>query len=648
MPLGLREQPPDPLSAYLRFTLYQDEGDRAALRELADKSTFASPGTPTTGLQHYDLEGAGVRARRRRKKLKKAAGDPAMEKSTMDHYLKLFIPITKVDAARRLVYGVATAEKPDIAGEMCDYASTKPLYQKWSEGFAKTTDGKSLGNLRAMHGNVAAGKLVEIVFNDEAKQVEICGKVVDDAEWQKVEEGVYTGFSQGGRYLKRWPDPENPSLMRYTAEPLEVSLVDHPCLPEATFSVIKADGTTELRKFKPAAVATAANPEDGDWEQVWISKRLPGKEFTTKAALRQALVDLDAEEAANKQAAPVLDALAAKLAKAGGDADAAAGKTKTDPPAGDGGALGKKDYSADERKQGAKEGWAKKDGSYPIKTATDVGNAVKDWFRSKGSASDKRHIVKQAKKVGKAGTDMLPADWPGSTQGKKADKLAGDGDLAKAGSFSGVGRLVMLLGEIEWMEEDAEAPAWGFGVNLPKALCDRFGAALVEIGDIAAEMLDAVLTGIRAEEASEAVANAVRVLDFVKLATGTWALAKAGARHSKADKDRIKQLHDGLVDLDSDCCPAGDGEDEAEKLAKGLQAKLDASEKAFAKTLGDIMVLVKQIADQPMPMGSTSVRVVEKAQDFGNWAEKLGAASQGDDLERLAAIAQKLALTAGR
>jgi hypothetical protein len=169
--------------------------------------------------------------------------------------MQIFIPITKIDAARRLVYGVVTAEKPDVAGEVCDYSTTKPLYQKWSEKFASATDGKSLGNLRAMHGNVAAGKLVEIAFNDTAKRIEICGKVVDDAEWQKVEEGVYTGFSQGGRYLKRWPDPDEPALMRYTAEPLEVSLVDHPCLPEATFAVIKADGSTELRKFKVGAAA---------------------------------------------------------------------------------------------------------------------------------------------------------------------------------------------------------------------------------------------------------------------------------------------------------------------------------------------------------------------------------------------------------
>jgi hypothetical protein len=105
--------------------------------------------------------------------------------------LRMFIPITKVDAARRLVYGLATAETEDRAGEICDYASTKPLYEKWSEEIAKSTRGKSLGNLRAMHGPVAAGKVTAITFDDAGKQIEICAKVVDDAEWAKVVEGLY-------------------------------------------------------------------------------------------------------------------------------------------------------------------------------------------------------------------------------------------------------------------------------------------------------------------------------------------------------------------------------------------------------------------------------------------------------------------------
>jgi len=42
--------------------------------------------------------------------------------------LALFLPITKVDADQRLVYGLATAEVADRAGEICDYATTKPYY----------------------------------------------------------------------------------------------------------------------------------------------------------------------------------------------------------------------------------------------------------------------------------------------------------------------------------------------------------------------------------------------------------------------------------------------------------------------------------------------------------------------------------------
>jgi hypothetical protein len=161
--------------------------------------------------------------------------------------LNLFIPITKVDAQQRLVYGVATAEAEDRAGEICDYASTKPLYEKWSQDMAHSSGGKSRGNLRAMHGAVAAGKVTALNFNDKNKQIEICAKVVDDAEWNKVREGVYTGFSQGGTYMRRWTDADG--RMRYTAAPSEISLVDYPCLPQARFEMVKTDGSREWRYF---------------------------------------------------------------------------------------------------------------------------------------------------------------------------------------------------------------------------------------------------------------------------------------------------------------------------------------------------------------------------------------------------------------
>ena len=161
--------------------------------------------------------------------------------------LDLFLPLTKVDIDERLVHGVATAEAPDRAGEICDYNSTKPYFESRSAGAREASGGKSLGAVRAMHSRIAAGKLTDIAFDDEGKKIMIAAKIVDDDEWEKVVEGVYTGFSQGGRYVRRWSD-EATGLTRYTADPTEISLVDVPCLPGATFQVVK-DGVVEERAF---------------------------------------------------------------------------------------------------------------------------------------------------------------------------------------------------------------------------------------------------------------------------------------------------------------------------------------------------------------------------------------------------------------
>lgn len=173
--------------------------------------------------------------------------------------LDLFVSLAKVDLDQRVVHGVATAEVPDRVGEICDYASTKPYFEAWSAEAHAVSGGKSYGALRAMHGRVAAGKLTDIAFDDEGKRILVAAQIVDDDEWRKVTEGVYTGFSQGGRYVKRWPDPET-GLTRYTAEPNEISLVDLPCVPGATFEVIKG-GVIEKRAF--AAAPTAPAEADG-------------------------------------------------------------------------------------------------------------------------------------------------------------------------------------------------------------------------------------------------------------------------------------------------------------------------------------------------------------------------------------------------
>lgn len=188
--------------------------------------------------------------------------------------MNLFAQIRKVDEAKRLVFGRLAEEIVDKSDEIMDYASSKPHFVKWSEEIARDTDGKSVGNLRAMHGKVAAGKFTAIDFNDAEKAIDVCAKVVDENEWQKVLEGVYTGFSVGGAYVgdkKVEKMADGRSATRYTAKPSEGSLVDRPCIPTAKFfEVQKADGTLEKVDFTHQPEADPDPDEDAPTEDVTV------------------------------------------------------------------------------------------------------------------------------------------------------------------------------------------------------------------------------------------------------------------------------------------------------------------------------------------------------------------------------------------
>ena len=166
--------------------------------------------------------------------------------------INLFIPLTKVDASRREVWGVAAIEQPDRSREIMDYASSKPNFIKWSDSIRKASGGKSLGNVRDSHSTNAVGKVIAFEPDDVAKAFRVGVKVVDDNAWQKVQEGVFTGFSIGGSYGKRAPDSYLKDHTRYEAIPTELSLVDVPCIPDAQFEFIKSNGESEMKKFTKA------------------------------------------------------------------------------------------------------------------------------------------------------------------------------------------------------------------------------------------------------------------------------------------------------------------------------------------------------------------------------------------------------------
>lgn len=223
--------------------------------------------------------------------------------------LALFIPLAKADAAQQLVYGYFD-ETPDRAGEVFDYASSKPNITAWSSAIAKASDGRSYGNIRAQHGRNACGKLVDISFDDDLKKVGFVAKIVDDDEWRKVEEGVYTGFSPGGRYAKRWQDG---AVKRYTADVRELSIVDVPCNPAAAFTMIKADGAEEPVRF---ALAKAYEPgNDATLERAGALAQAAGRAGRRNDFVAKARAELIAENA---------DAALAKLADTPPPADAPA------------------------------------------------------------------------------------------------------------------------------------------------------------------------------------------------------------------------------------------------------------------------------------------------------------------------------------
>lgn len=160
------------------------------------------------------------------------------------------MPLLKYDEETGVFDGVLAEETPDRVGEVFDYATSKPFFEAWSKGFQKATKGKSAGNLRAMHSKIAAGIFTNVEFDDAAKEIRVAGKVIDAAEKVKMAEGVYTGLSIGGHYVKTWADPSDKSLKRYTCEPVEGSLVDLPCMYGATFTARKIGGVEEVRKFR--------------------------------------------------------------------------------------------------------------------------------------------------------------------------------------------------------------------------------------------------------------------------------------------------------------------------------------------------------------------------------------------------------------
>lgn len=168
---------------------------------------------------------------------------------------RISVPILKfVESTDGLfVEGCLAAEEPDFEGEVMDYASSKPNFKSWNKYFAEKTSGESVGNLRGQHNaKIAAGKFVSMDYDDDAKKINVVAKVVDPTEQDKVREKVYTSFSIGAHYAKKWRDGK---YTRWTADPFEGSLVDYGAMPSTrgiSFNAAGKDTTVDVKKVPGA------------------------------------------------------------------------------------------------------------------------------------------------------------------------------------------------------------------------------------------------------------------------------------------------------------------------------------------------------------------------------------------------------------
>ena len=175
----------------------------------------------------------------------------------------LFAPIEKIDEEKRTVAGWATTDQIDKQNEVVDYNGSKEAFNNWQ------------GNIREMHEAKAVGKAIEINPNDDTKKIWVKAYISKGAEdtWEKIKDGVLTGFSIGGQTVDKVQEvvkdlesggSRNISrIIKYKLN--ELSLVDNPANPECSFALVKSiDGipyqTEIVEDIKKIVITEASDP----------------------------------------------------------------------------------------------------------------------------------------------------------------------------------------------------------------------------------------------------------------------------------------------------------------------------------------------------------------------------------------------------
>src|SRR6266566_886577 len=158
--------------------------------------------------------------------------------------MRFYWPIAKLDHAQRMVWGYASTEAEDDQGEIIRREALE----------AALADYMRFANIREMHQPSAVGIATEAAVDDRG--LYLGARIVDAEAWQKVIEGVYKGFSIGGRVTAR--DPGDRKIITGLSL-TEISVVDRSSKHEAVFDCWKAAANAD---DPPARASADGNGED--------------------------------------------------------------------------------------------------------------------------------------------------------------------------------------------------------------------------------------------------------------------------------------------------------------------------------------------------------------------------------------------------
>lgn len=347
-------------------------------------------------------------------------------------YAAEIVKAERDDAGDLIVYGKSTGPDVDLDAQVCDPEWLKQAMPAWMEW----------GNLREMHQPIAAG--VGLELEQQGDDWMLKSKVVDEGTARKIEAGALKGYSVGIKNARVVKDASAPGGRIVAGEIVEVSYVDRPCNPTATLAIAKAAGAqAELAPVDAADQDRAravelVNKAIGPDGQVDETADIEGGKAAI--ALLAGLIKAEADELAAGHLDEVHDislllravellrhfvtceakeregvgadadgevayvGLAARLGLSAKEAHALPDATKAALTE-----LAKRDFSAEQRRQAAEEGYALPDGSFPIKTRDDLKNAIRLAGHAKDPAKARAHIKRRAKELG--AEDMIPESW---------------------------------------------------------------------------------------------------------------------------------------------------------------------------------------------------------------------------------------------